>query len=459
MECSAKSIDDVVVVSVSGRVDHKSSREFEAVLKPHLDVCIAGDRRKMVIDLAGVDYMSSAGFAGADDGSQDRDPAQGPDRRGRIAADHRGSVPDQPLQPGSPGPPIGAGGRRRTGVDRGSGGRQHLAQDLPRQVVRGKGMRVRFWGTRGSLPVAADGAAIRRKIKEALAAASGRRFDAPEAIDRFIDRELRFPVRSGYGGRTSCLQIEGGDTYLLLDMGSGLRAFGQHVMQQQGPQDPQVYHFLMSHSHWDHIMGFPFFPPAYIPGNTIHIHGGHPPDMLQEVFRRQQSNPVFPVYWEQLGAEFHFHHFKTGPWHDLNGFRIKSIRQRHHGGSFGYRIEKGGKSLVYSTDGEHKQESEAETEAVVDFYRGADLVIFDAMYSMADMITIREDWGHSSNIVGVDLCQRAGVKHYCMFHHEPAHDDDTIQTILEETIRYEEIVRDGAPMTVTSAYDGLEIDL
>ena len=320
-------------------------------------------------------------------------------------------------------------------------------------------MRIRFWGTRGSLPVAADGTVIRRKIKAALTAASRKRLDSPEAIDRFIDRELPFPVRNGYGGNSSCLQIIGGETYMLLDMGSGLRCFGQLMMREHGPENPQVYHFLMSHSHWDHIMGFPFFPPAYIPGNVIHIHCGHEPELIEEVFRRQQSNPVFPVYWEQLGAEFRFHHLPEGRWHDLNGFRIKLMRQRHHGLSFGFRIEQDGKAMVYSTDGEHKQESEAETESVVDFYRDADLVIFDAMYSMAETITIREDWGHSSNIVGVDLCQRASVKHYCMFHHEPAHDDDTIEAILQETIRYEEIVRDGEPMKVSSAYDGLEIDL
>ena len=93
---------------------------------------------------------------------------------------------------------------------------------------------------------------------------------------------------------------------------------------------------------------------------------------------------------------------------------------------------------------------------MVDFYRGADLVIFDAMYSLSDMITIKQDWGHSSNVVGVDLCVRARVKHYCMFHHEPAYSDETIHTVLQETKRYEEIVREeNDALQVSSAYDGL----
>jgi phosphoribosyl 1,2-cyclic phosphodiesterase len=131
--------------------------------------------------------------------------------------------------------------------------------------------------------------------------------------------------------------------------------------------------------------------------------------------------------------------------------------QPHHGDSYGYRFEHDNKAVVYSTDAEHKLESETETAEFVEFFKAADLVIFDAMYTMADMISVKEDWGHSSNIIGVDLCHRAGVKHYCMFHHEPVFGDKALADILTETIRYEEIIRDGHELKVSSAYDGLEI--
>jgi phosphoribosyl 1,2-cyclic phosphodiesterase len=242
-------------------------------------------------------------------------------------------------------------------------------------------------------------------------------------------------------------------------MGSGLRCFGQQALAQHGPAQPQVYNFFMSHVHWDHIMGFPFFPPAYIPGNTIRIYGGHNTTLLEDAFRRQQSSPCFPVYWDQLGADIVFTHLEVDRWHDINGFRIKLMRQAHHGGSFGYRFERDGKTAVYSTDSEYKQKNEKETAGVEDFFRNADLVIFDAMYSLADMITIKEDWGHSSNIVGVDLCLQANVKHYCMFHHEPAYNDETLYTILQETKRYEEIVRENHSLEVSTAYDNLVIDI
>jgi phosphoribosyl 1,2-cyclic phosphodiesterase len=320
-------------------------------------------------------------------------------------------------------------------------------------------MRVRFWGTRGSIPVAAGGEMIRRKIKQAIRLAEGRRFENEEQLERFIDESVDFTTRHGYGGDSSCVQIEGGDEYMVCDMGSGLRHLGRRVMKEHGPAHPQGYHFFMSHLHWDHIQGFPFFPPAYIPGNKIHIYGGHSTRWMEDAFQRQQSAPCFPVYWDQMGADTDFIHLETNRWHEINGFRVRLMPQFHHGRSFGYRFEKDGKALVYSTDAEHKQLSEKETEAVTDFFRDADFVIFDAMYSMADMVTIKEDWGHSSNIIGVDLCLQAGVKHYCMFHHEPAHDDGTLSTILKETERYEEIVREGSSLRISSAYDGLVVDI
>ena len=320
-------------------------------------------------------------------------------------------------------------------------------------------MQAHFWGTRGSLPVGPDGAEIRQKIRQALIKANGRRFDGAAAVESFVDSELEFPMRSSYGGNSSCVEIIGGDHYTVCDMGSGLRCLGQQVIRKQGPAQPQIYNFFMSHVHWDHIMGFPFFPPAYIPGNTIRIHGGHSVAVLEQAFRRQHSAPCFPVPWDNLPATIGFVHLDTDRWYDIDGLRVKVKLQPHPGDSYGYRFEQNGKALIYSTDAEHKLQSESETAGMVEFYRNADLVIFDAMYSLNEMINSKEDWGHSSNVVGVDLCLRARAKHYCMFHHEPSHADETIHTILGETRRYAEIAGAGQPLQVSAAYDGLVVDV
>jgi len=322
-------------------------------------------------------------------------------------------------------------------------------------------MLVRFWGTRGSLPAPLNHVAVRKKIHAALTAADGRDLSTPEKIDAFIDGELSFDVAGGYGGNTSCVEIDSGsDEYVICDLGSGMHEFGNNFLAAPHPDKKKIFNIFMSHVHWDHVMGFPFFVPAYIPGHTVRIHGCH--EILEAAIRGQHASPGFPVDFGFLGATVEFVTLEPGKRYDIAGLSVEALKQIHHGDSYGYRFEAGGKSVVYSTDSEHKLDSEEETRMFTDFFRDADVVIFDAMYALADAVSLKQDWGHSSNIVGVELCQRAGVKHYCMFHHEPIYDDATISNILAETIRYEEIVEEGEAgheLKISTAYDGMEIQL
>ena len=317
--------------------------------------------------------------------------------------------------------------------------------------------RIRFWGTRGSLPVALTAAGVREKLRLALRAASGRALASDTELEAFID-SLGLQISGSFGGHTSCVEIEtGGPEYVLCDLGTGVRAFGQQALARHGAAKPQTYHIFMSHVHWDHIMGFPFFTPAYIPGNRLRIYGGHA--NLEEAFRRQQAVPSFPVEFATLAADIEFVRLEPGTTYDIASMQVTLMLQRHAGDSYGYRFQGGGHTVVYSTDSEHSLEDPAEAATYVAFFRDADVVVFDAMYSLADAISVKADWGHSSNIVGVELCQMAGVGQLCLFHHEPIHGDEAIARVLTETQRFEEITRTGKPLRVTAAYDGMEIDL
>ena len=317
--------------------------------------------------------------------------------------------------------------------------------------------RVRFWGTRGSLPVALTAAEMRGRLVTAMRGAQGRTLATDEAIEAYVD-ELGFAVAGTFGGHTSCVEIEtGGPDYVLCDLGSGVRPFGQAAIARHGPAAPQTYHVFMSHVHWDHIMGLPFFGPAYIPGNRLRIYGSHVE--LEAALRRQMDPPSFPVDFSWLKADIQFVHLRPGTPHDVAGMTVTTLRQRHTGDSYGYRFEKDGRTIVYSTDSEHTLADPADTGRFVAFFDRADLVIFDAMYSLADAISLKADWGHSSNIVGVELCQLAGAAHLCLFHHEPAYDDVAIARVLADTRRLEEITHTGRPLRVSAAYDGLEIAL
>jgi phosphoribosyl 1,2-cyclic phosphodiesterase len=318
-------------------------------------------------------------------------------------------------------------------------------------------MRIRFWGTRGSMPVALTWLDLRDRLAQAVLKAQGRPLESFDQALSFVDQELDFPVSHTFGGHSSCVEFEiGSDQYFVCDMGSGARPFGAHVLARQSGR-PAVINIFMSHMHWDHIMGFPFFGPAYVPGMQLRIFGCHPD--LEHALRRQQDPPSFPVPFSQLAAAIEFVLLKPGETREVSGVKVTPAPQFHSGESYGFRFERDGRSFVYSTDSEHKLDDNRETQRIVAFFRAADLVIFDAMYSLADAVSVKADWGHSSNVVGVELCQMAGAKKLALFHHEPANDDAAIHRILKDARRLEELTRHGHELQVIAAYDGLELDL
>ncbi len=245
----------------------------------------------------------------------------------------------------------------------------------------------------------------------------------------------------------------------MCDMGSGLREFGLDTLRRlAGYQRPKEWHFFLSHLHWDHIMGFPFFTPASVEGAKVIIHAGHVD--AEEALRRQQERISFPVPFEWLKADIEFCTLTPGTEYQVGELTVGLIDQAHSHVSYGYRFRDAqGSTVVYSTDAEYKIDKMGQESAMVDFMAGADLVIADTMYSLADSVSIKEDWGHSSNIVAVDLCHEAGAKRLALFHHEPTYSDADIQRMHDETIRYEELTRSGSELEVICSHDGLCVEI
>lgn len=322
-------------------------------------------------------------------------------------------------------------------------------------------MQVRFWGTRGSLPVAPTAATISHKIADALLQADGRRFaDRAEALD-FARNELEFAVGQGYGGATSCVEVDvGHGAFVVCDMGSGLRELGLDTLKRLSDGNrPKEWHCFLSHLHWDHIMGFPFFIPAFVEGAKVVIHSGH--SDAETALRRQQEEISFPVPFDWLKADITFRTLETGRDYSIGELTVALIRQEHSHASYGYRFRDAqGRTAIYSTDAEYKIDRMEAEDSMAHFMAGADLVIADTMYSLADSVSMKEDWGHSSNVVAVDLCHQAQAKRLALFHHEPTYSDADIQKMHKDTIRYEEIMReDGPPLEVLCSYDGLCVEL
>ena len=337
---------NILVLAPVGRIDNLTSTEFQA----RLTAAVSSGAADIVVDFSGVEYISSAGLRALMTASRMKSPEQ------RLAVARLNAVVHEifTISRFSHLVPI------FTSVEEASASWEAATQ--PAAAVPSAGLapepapalRVRFWGTRGSLPAPLRERAVRGKIRDALLAARGHTLDTPEAIDAFIDHALPFSVRGTYGGNTSCVELSTGrdEEFVLCDLGTGIREFGNRLIREQGADRKRRFNIFISHPHWDHIMGFPFFAPAYVPGNHIRIYGCHA--SLHDVFHLQQSAPFFPVDFRSLPATVEFVTLEPGRSYEVAGFAVSALKQFHSGDSYGYRFSRAGKSIVYSTDCEHK---------------------------------------------------------------------------------------------------------
>jgi phosphoribosyl 1,2-cyclic phosphodiesterase len=323
-------------------------------------------------------------------------------------------------------------------------------------------MKAIIWGSCGSLPCPASSASIRQKVRDALWAARETPFENLDAVDAYLDR-LPHSATGTYKANTSCVQIEAGTSeYIFCDAGTGLRDFALSL----GPKPPvATYHIFISHLHWDHIQGFPFFNPAYQPGNRIIFHGFH--QTTEAAIRMQMNTPCFPVPFETMQADIEFDIRKDGDEFDVGDVHISTIKQQHPGDSWGFCFEQAGKRIIYSSDSEHGPEAREDGYPFIDFFRNADVLIFDGQYTFEEATNEKRHWGHSDHITAVELAARAKVRQLIVFHHEPAYSDVEIEEIHSDAIRYSQQYNQnlshGAagpsyPQRIELAFDGMTIE-
>lgn len=223
-----------------------------------------------------------------------------------------------------------------------------------------------------------------------------------------------------FGGNTSCVQVMVGDRNIILDAGTGIRGLGHEFLKK----DVRNADLLLSHTHWDHINGFPFFAPAFQAGRTVRILGGHIPverGGVRYALSGQMTDPMFPVPLEAMRAQLVFEDFVSGDTFNLApGVRVRTTGLNHPNGATGYRIEYAGKSFCYVTDTEHVVGKPDQN--ILALIEGADLVVYDSTYTDNEL-PAHVGWGHSTWQEGVRLSQMAKVKKLAIFHHDPDHDD------------------------------------
>ncbi|HCX15114.1 MAG TPA: MBL fold metallo-hydrolase [Rhodospirillaceae bacterium] len=233
------------------------------------------------------------------------------------------------------------------------------------------------------------------------------------------------PEHVVYGGNTSCLEVFAGEHRIVLDAGTGIRNLSRDFIQDGVKKGI----LLLTHTHWDHINGFPFFGPAFMANNQFTVYAGHLSKAggVESVLASQMSNPTFPVPLEALQANMAYEDFEAGySWKMSGGVKIKTAPLNHPNGATGYRIEYGGRSLCYVTDTEHVVGKLDEN--VLGLIEGADLVIYDSTYTDEEFPS-KIGWGHSTWQEGIRLCKAADVRSLAIFHHDPDHEDDFMRKL------------------------------
>jgi CheY-like chemotaxis protein/phosphoribosyl 1,2-cyclic phosphodiesterase len=275
------------------------------------------------------------------------------------------------------------------------------------------------------------------------------------------------PSTNEFGGNTSCVEVvTNSGARFIFDCGTGARPLGVHLMAKA--QKPITATILLSHTHWDHIQGFPFFAPLFVPGNRFTVCGPHGArNSLPEVLSGQMEFTYFPVELAQLGAAITYGDLTEGP-HELGGFRITTQLLNHPAIALGYRIEADGASLLYLCDHEpyweplwHSDSEPGKIESILHdgdrrhalFMQNADVVIHDAQYTPAEY-PAKKNWGHSTYSYITQLAAAAGVKRLFLTHHDPTH-DDVFLSDMENKAR--EVARSaGSPIAVSCAREGYE---
>ncbi|MBI4851612.1 MAG: MBL fold metallo-hydrolase [Acidobacteria bacterium] len=230
------------------------------------------------------------------------------------------------------------------------------------------------------------------------------------------------PQTKLFGGNTSCIEIRCGEEIFIFDAGSGIRELGLDLLKAM----PIKARLFFTHYHWDHILGFPFFVPAYIPTNEFDIYGEDKGKLSpKEILSGQMVFPYFPVTLDAMRAKMTFHTLKVGSILEFGDVRIKTHRLNHPFDAMGYRVEYKGSSVAYITDYEHFDHRD---EPLVEFVKDADAMIYDSAFNEAEYVT-KQGWGHSTWEQGVKLAQAGNVKFLVISHHEPTHDDSYMEKV------------------------------
>ncbi len=312
-------------------------------------------------------------------------------------------------------------------------------------------MTIKFFGVRGSIATPLRPDQIQSKISAVVAKITEKDIQSEDAKQRFI-ANLPQDLFGTVGGNSACVEVvlNGGEK-IILDAGTGIRVCGK---QYSGISNLSFY-LLITHFHWDHLQGLPFFDPAFNPTNSVHVYSTD--DNAKEFLSRQMTQPYFPVPFEALTKNITFTKVDEYEEFEIGAAKIKCKKMFHPGFSHTYKIVEDGKAFIHATDVELQQSDFLRTIEADEFFGNADVLVLDSQYTVDDALQ-KENWGHSAFCYAIDFAHLFKIKELYLFHHEPTYDDKKLYSILKSAQWYSDNVCYGE-VRVHLAIEGQEITL
>jgi phosphoribosyl 1,2-cyclic phosphodiesterase len=309
---------------------------------------------------------------------------------------------------------------------------------------------VKFWGVRGSIPTPLTVAKLKSRVAAIVQRITAADLAGPETREAFL-AQLPPYLFGLVGGNTTCVELRSGNGgRVIVDCGSGIRELGIEVMNE--PRPPRRYHILMTHFHYDHLQGLPFFEPILRPENNVTFYS--PLQEAESYIRGQMRFPYFPVEMDVLPAKVHFQVLRD-PRFSLEGMTIQWRKMKHPGDSFSYRFSEGDKHVIFATDSEIGEKEFADTEENRAYFANANLLILDSQYTLQESLN-KIDWGHTSYSLAVDLASRWQIETLALFHHEPNYTDKKVYGMVRSAQWYVRHLENSETRIIV-AREGLEL--
>lgn len=319
-------------------------------------------------------------------------------------------------------------------------------------------MKVKLWGVRGSYPTPLSSASIEEKIVKALSYARPGDISSEEAVRSYV-KSLPVSIRGTYGGNTTAIEVRtASDELIIVDCGSGIINLGKELMSSEYGNGKGSASIFLTHTHWDHIQGMPFFSPFYIKGNRFNIYS--PVENIRERVEYQQALTHFPITFDSMMATKRFFKVRENEAFYINDVKIFTKSMPHPGSAYAVRIEDGSGVFVYTSDCEFSIDEMDYIQSYSDLFHEADVLVFDAQYTFQESVIDKMSWGHSSASIAIDIAVKNNVKRLVLFHHDPGYDDEKLNSVLLNAKTYLNVNRKAfKELDIDMAYEGMVFDM